>query len=127
MDDNEAIKQAIESENKRLSALEQNNLKEIELLISDNLHYVHANGIAENKREYMSKLSSGERRYHRFCPVERDAHQENECIFIYGLADMEVQVPRGLVKQRLIYTAVYPMKDSETPKLLSWHSTRVSG
>ena len=49
-----------EIEDRRFRAMASNDLKALEHLLPDDLHYVHANGAVEDKAEFLRKLTSGE-------------------------------------------------------------------
>lgn len=116
------IDQVIEVENRRFKALSSSDMDVIRDTLADDLRYVHANGVEEDKAEFLRKLISGERRYLSFVPVKRTARHENGLTFIFGEADMEVEKKDGVVRNRLIYTAVY--RGGESAQLVAWQATK---
>lgn len=116
------IDQVIEVENRRFKALSSNDMDVIRDTLADDLRYVHANGVEEDKAEFLRKLISGERRYLSFVPDKRTARHENGLTFIFGEADMEVEKKDGVVRNRLIYTAIY--RGAESAQLVAWQATR---
>lgn len=99
-----------------------NDLQALDGLLEDDLHYVHANGMVEDKAEFLRKIRSGERRYRRFASRGREARHEGSFTFIFGEAEVEVNTQIGLVQNVLAYTAIY--RDSEHPRLMAWHAVK---
>ncbi|QUM71023.1 nuclear transport factor 2 family protein [Sphingopyxis granuli] len=122
MNENGVIAKVLNAEDRRFDALAANDLNYLPDTLADDLRYVHANGLVEDKLEFLRKLTSGERRYLSFVAVDRRAYAENGFVFVYGDAEMEVERKEGKISNRLTYTAVY--RDGETPQLMSWQSTK---
>lgn len=102
-----------------------NDLVALENLLEDDLHYVHANGMVEDKAEFLRKIRSGERKYRQFASRGREVRHEGGLSFVFGEAAVEVFTKLGLVQNLLVYTAVY--RDAENPKLLAWHAVKAFG
>jgi len=117
-----SINRTVASEEARFAAMSVNNLDALESLLEDDLHYVHANGMVEDKAEFLRKIRCGERRYRRFTSRSRQVLSEGGFTFVFGEADVEVDTTRGLVQNVLVYTAIY--RDTETPRLLAWHAVK---
>ena len=115
----------IASEEARFAAMSRNDLNALEGLLEDDLHYVHANGMVEDKAEFLRKIRSGERLYRRFAARSRQSRHENGFTFVFGEADVEVDTKKGFVKNVLAYTAIY--RDAPQPRLLAWHAVKAFG
>lgn len=115
----------IASEEARFAAMSRNDLNALESLLEDDLHYVHANGMVEDKAEFLRKIRSGERLYRRFASRSRQSRHENGFTFVFGEADVEVDTKRGFVQNVLAYTAIY--RDAPQPRLLAWHAVKALG
>src|SRR6478672_11874174 len=85
-----AIERVVASEQARFAAMSANDLGAIAELLEDDLHYVHANGMVEDKAEFLRKIRSGERRYRRFECRNRKTRNENGFTFVFGEAEVEV-------------------------------------
>lgn len=119
------IARAIASEEARFAAMSANDLGAIAELLEDDLHYVHANGMVEDKVEFLRKIRSGERRYRRFASRCRQARHESGFTFVFGEAEVEVNTRVGLVQNVLAYTAIY--RDADEPRLMAWHAVKALG
>jgi hypothetical protein len=115
-------KEIFEIEDRRFRAMASNDLKALEDLLPDDLHYVHANGAVEDKAEFLRKLTSGERIYRRFEAISRIAKHEKEFTFVFGEAEVEVDRAAGNLKNRLTYTAVY--RNHPEPRFFAWHAVK---
>ena len=115
----------IASEEARFAAMSRNDLSALEGLLEDDLHYVHANGMIEDKAEFLRKIRSGERLYRRFASRSRETRHEHGFTFVFGKAEVEVDTKSGLVKNVLAYTAIY--RDASLPRLLAWHAVKAPG
>jgi hypothetical protein len=115
-------KDVFEIEDRRFRAMASNDLKALDLLLPEDLHYVHANGAVEDKTEFLRKLSSGERIYRRFEAVSRVARHEKEFTFVFGDADVEVDRAAGRLTNRLTYTAIY--RHHPELKFFAWHAVK---
>src|SRR3546814_15057070 len=105
MPENEFEKLLFETEDRRFGALSSSDIDTLAPMLADDLTYVHANGLAEDKGEFLRKIVSGERRYLRFVATKRRVHQEGELIFVFGEADMAVERQDGPLSHSLVYTA----------------------
>lgn len=113
------------SEEARFAAMSANDLDALEDLLEDDLHYVHANGMVEDKAEFLRKISSGERHYRRFASRSRQTRHESGFTFVFGEAEVEVDTKAGLVQNVLAYTAIY--RDAPQPRLMAWHAVKARG
>jgi hypothetical protein len=122
---NTMLSLVVTSEEARFAALSSNDLGALEGLLEDDLHYVHANGMIEDKTEFLRKIQSGERRYRRFAARDRKMRHESGFTFVFGEAEVEVDTKAGFVKNVLAYTAIY--RDASQPRLLAWHAVKALG
>src|SRR3546814_1753655 len=106
MPENEFEKLLFETEDRRFGALSSSDIDTLAPMLADDLTYVHANGLAEDKGEFLRKIVSGERRYLRFVATKRRVHQECELNFVLGEADMAVNRQARTISHRIVYTAV---------------------
>ena len=119
------VSRSVASEDARFAAMSANDLSALEGLLEDDLHYVHANGMVEDKAEFLRKIRSGERRYRRFALRARQTRHESGFTFVFGEADVEVDTQAGHVKNVLTYTAIY--RDAPQPRLMAWHAVKARG
>jgi ketosteroid isomerase-like protein len=109
-------------EDRRFAAMASGDLEALAPLLAEDLHYVHANGMIEDKREFLRKLSSGERRYLAFRAVERTCRRDGDFTFVFGEAEVEVDRAAGRLSNRLTYTAIY--RHRPEPSFLAWHAVK---
>jgi ketosteroid isomerase-like protein len=109
-------------EDRRFAAMTAGDLIALDALLADDLHYVHANGMVEDKIEFLRKIRSGERRYLTFTSIERRMHREGICIFVFGEAGVAVDRSGDILRNRLTYTAIY--RDGAGPRFFAWHAVK---
>lgn len=119
------VSRVVISEDARFAAMSTNDLPVLQDLLEEDLHYVHANGMVEDKTEFLRKISSGERRFRCFASRSRKTRYENGFTFVFGEAEVEVDTKAGLVKNVLTYTAIY--RDASQPRLMAWHAVKALG
>lgn len=118
----ETTEQVFAVEDQRFVAMSRNDVVTLAELLPDDLHYVHANGMVEDKAEFLRKITSGERQYRHFAATKREAHHEGDFTFVFGEADVEVDRAAGKLKNKLTYTAVY--RNRPAPQLYAWHAVK---
>lgn len=116
------VSRAVACEDARFAAMSANDLGALEGLLEDDLHYVHANGVVEDKAEFLRKVRSGERRYRRFALRSRQTRHESGFTFVFGEAEVDVDTTKGRVTNVLTYTAIY--RDAPAPRLMAYHATK---
>jgi hypothetical protein len=89
--------------------------------LADDLRYVHASGLIEDKREFLQKISSGQRRYLSVTPHARRAFVEGGFGFVCGESETIVQRMNDQLCMRIVHTAVYRL--GERPRLMVWQAT----
>ena len=57
------ISAALAFEDRRFAAMAASDISELNQVLADDLHYTHANGMVEDKAEFIRKIASGERAY----------------------------------------------------------------
>jgi ketosteroid isomerase-like protein len=117
-----AVQEVYDLEDRRFGAMSANDLQGLAELLAEDLHYVHANGMVEDKTEFLRKIVSGERRYLQFRGAGRRAHREGGFTFVFGEAEVEVERTAGRLKNRLTYTAIY--RDGPGPRFFAWNAVR---
>jgi len=108
-------------EDQRFAAMSSSDIDALQELLADDLHYVHANGIVEDKAEFLRKILSGERKYLKFKSLHREARQEGGFTFVFGEVDIEVERAAGFLKNQLVYTAVY--RHASEPRFCAWQAS----
>lgn len=107
----------LQCEDRRFAAMAASDIQTLEEVLADDLHYTHANGMVEDKAEFIRRIVSGERRYQAVRLVHREASAQPGFVAVFGQVEVEVQRASGLLVNRLDYTAIY--RDSD-PRLFAW-------
>lgn len=108
-------------EDRRFQAMAASDLDELERVLADDLHYTHANGMVEDKAEFIRKISSGERIYQNVTLVSRTLSSQPGFTAVFGQVDVEVMRTAGLLLNRLDYTSIY--RDGD-PRLFAWSAVQ---
>src|SRR3546814_18132505 len=83
-----------------------NDVDALQLLLADDLHYVHSNGVVEGQAEFLRKITSGARRFRSFRGVERNARRAAGFPFVFGDAEVPADRAAGFLKNRITYTTI---------------------
>lgn len=108
---------ALACEDRRFSAMATSNLAELSEVLADDLHYAHANGMVEDKAEFIRKIAEGERRYEAVRLIRREASPQPGFVAVFGQVEVQVMRASGLLVNTLDYTAIY--RDAD-PRLYAW-------
>lgn len=116
-------KAILDAEIARFKAQTQQDAMALQLLLHDDLYYLHSNGLVEDKSDFITSVNSGKITYQEMYPVERRLRRFGKTAIITGLVKV-----RGLYEGQafdidLYYTSVY-RKERGRWQLLSWQSTR---
>lgn len=112
-------------EDRRFAAMAASDIAALETLLPSEPHYVHANGMVEDKAEFLRKIASGERRYRDFHAIARTIRRDGDFTFVFGEAAVEVDRAAGRLANRLTYTAVY--RNRPEIRFLAWHTVKSLG
>lgn len=112
---------ALASEDRRFAAMATSDLAALNEVLADDLHYTHANGMVEDKAEFMRRIASGEREYRAVRPIHRTASAQNGFVAVFGQVEVEVMRKAGMLVNRLDYTAIY--RDGD-PRLFAWSAVK---
>lgn len=113
--------QAIAMEDRRFKAMATSEMSELQAVLADDLHYTHANGMVEDKAEFLRKIASGERTYQNVTMVDRRVSSQPGFTAIFGQVKVEVMRKAGLLVNTLDYTAIYRDHD---PRLFAWSAVK---
>src|SRR3546814_15539250 len=76
-------------EDARFDAMTNNDVDALQLLLADDLHYVHSTGVVEGKAEFLRKITSGARRFSSSRGFARNARRAGGFTFAFGAASTE--------------------------------------
>jgi len=108
----------------RFRAMVENDLEHLAALLSEDLVYVHTDGIVESKPEFLARLRSGSLRYRSIEPTDVRVRTFGNAAIVTGRSQMAV-TNGGVDREFAIrYTAVYAVRVNRW-QLVSWQSTRI--
>lgn len=108
---------ALASEDRRFAAMAASDVEILDAVLADDLHYTHANGMVEDKAEFIRRIVSGARRYQQVRLVHRTASAQPGFVAVFGQVEVHVMRASGLLVNQLDYTAIY--RDCD-PRLFAW-------
>lgn len=115
---------AIAMEDRRFAAMATSDIAELQAVLADDLHYTHANGMVENKAEFIRKITSGEREYRSVTLIGRTVSAQPGFTAVFGQIEVDVMRAAGPLINRLDYTAIYRDND---PRLFAWSAVKSLG
>lgn len=113
--------QALALEDRRFAAMAASDIDELEAVLADDMHYTHANGMVEDKAEFIRKITSGERDYQEVRLIGRTVSRQAGFTATFGQIEVVVMRAAGLLVNRLDYTAIY--RDAD-PRLFAWSAVK---
>lgn len=118
-----ASKVAIEAqEQRRIAAVVGGDLDTLAGLLSEDLVYVHNNGMRETKAQYLA--TAGTIDYRVFDPREVSVRLYGDVGIVNGHAAIEVSFQGQDVAMTVRYTAVYAL-EGDVWRMVSWHASAV--
>ncbi|MFQ3895919.1 DUF4440 domain-containing protein [Sphingobium sp. GW456-12-10-14-TSB1] len=115
---------AVAMEDRRFGAMATSNIDELQAVLADDLHYTHANGMVEDKAEFIRKITSGEREYRAVRLIGRKVVSQPGFTAVFGQVEVDVMRTAGPLINRLDYTAIYRDHD---PRLFAWSAVKSLG
>jgi len=114
-----------EVDQQRFRAMTANDVDSLATLLSEDLVYVHSDGMVESKGEFLQRLRSGALRYHSIEPMEVSVRSYGRAAVVTGRARIDVTNAAARRSLDMRYTAVYRSKGHRW-QLVSWQSTRIA-
>jgi hypothetical protein len=112
-------------EARRYAAMVAANREALEPLLSDDLSYIHSNGIRETKAQFLDAVQAGDIRYTSIQPTETLVRDEGRWAMLTGVVRMTVVLGGKEQSARLFYTAIYE-RTRPGWQLVSWQTTRAA-
>jgi Domain of unknown function (DUF4440) len=111
----------LDTETKRFQAQVQSDVAALKAAIADDAIYIHANGVEQNRDEYLSDVAAGKVRWRSFELNEQVARILGDVGLTHGMMVINVGVDRRI----LVRTSGVYLKRGGQWQLLSWQSTPV--
>jgi ketosteroid isomerase-like protein len=114
----------LDADQARFKAMVGNDLAALDILLADDLVYVHSDAAVESKDQFLDELRSGRMRYRSISPRDVVVRRYGSTAVVTGRLDAAVTRAGADRDIALRYTAVYE-SDGGKWRLVSWQSTRV--
>jgi hypothetical protein len=110
------------AEQARFSAQIEQDTAALQDLLHKDLYYLHSNGLAESKADFIASVRSGKIDYQRMVARDRHFRRYGKTALLTGLVEVEGQYQGRDFSLGLYYTSVY-LKKRRRWQLVSWQST----
>jgi hypothetical protein len=115
-----------EMERDRFRAMVDGDGGVLDVLLAENVCYVHTNGKRETKRQFIDAITAGRRRYRQIEIQSQDVIPAGrETCLVSGRALIEMESKNGALLFPIAYTAVHVQTDGQW-QLLALQATRVA-
>ena len=113
-------------ERERFRAMVDGNGPQLDVLLSDNVIYVHTNGKRETKQQFIDAITAGRRRYRQIEIQSQDVLPVGrETCVVTGRALIEMEANNGALLFPIAYTAIQAQEEGQW-RLIAWQATRCS-
>ena len=119
-----AVDEAKAAEKQRFEVTVKGDYKALDALLGEDLIYVHSNGNVDNEKTFLEGLTSGRSKYKSIEPIEINARQLGEFVFVDGRGKFQVQSNGQTNDLLLTYLDVW-VKRNGTWQMVHWHSARM--
>jgi ketosteroid isomerase-like protein len=124
MSDKDVIQEIESLDAKRSQAILSKDYKALELLIGEDLRYIHSSSVQEDKKQYLDKLASGHYIYHGLDVLQREFRVIGDVVLVNGDLRINVEVAgtKKIVMSR--YLQVWAKRTSGW-QMVSWSSVPI--
>ena len=124
MSDKDVIQEIESLDAKRSQAILSKDYKALELLIGEDLRYIHSSSVQEDKKQYLDKLASGHYIYHGLDVLHREFRVIGDVVLVNGDLRINVEVAgtKKIVMSR--YLQVWAKRTSGW-QMVSWSSVPI--
>ncbi|MEO5820643.1 MAG: nuclear transport factor 2 family protein [Vicinamibacteraceae bacterium] len=112
------------AEKKRFEVTVKGDYKALDAMLADDLIYVHSNGKVDNEKAFLEGLTSGRSKYKSIEPLEMNARQLGEFVFLDGRGKFQVESNGQTNDLLLTYLDVWTKRNG-TWQMVHWHSARM--
>jgi ketosteroid isomerase-like protein len=117
------VQSLLAAEQARFEAMEEKDTAALRLLLTEELTYVHSNGLVEGLTEHLQNIVTGRIVYAEMIPVEHQARRYGRVGLITGVVAVNGMYEGKSFEVKLRYTSVYLRRQGRW-QLLAWQSVR---
>jgi ketosteroid isomerase-like protein len=118
-------REVLAADDGRVKALLANDFAALELLLGDDLTYVHSNGHLDTKTSYIEGLRSGASRYLTMDMSDVSVRALGDTAVLNAKFEATVQVRSGVVNPKPRVLIVYAKRDGRW-QMVAWQSTPIA-
>lgn len=108
----------------RFAAMVRGDLAALDTLLAPDLTYVHTDGTAETKPQFLERLRAGRLRYLEIRPTDRRVREYPPLALVTGRSAMRARSEGRVLRFDIRFTAVYRRMDGRWA-LVAWQATRL--
>ncbi len=96
-------------------------------VLSEELLYIHSNGVQDSKATLIKNIRSGNVEYHSIDLQQADIRTNNQTAWIHGVAKMKVRMGNAVNLTEMVvrYLDIY-QRENGMWKLVAWQSSRLN-
>lgn len=115
----------INLEKQRYAAMTKNDQQFLHKILSDDLTFVHANGVVESKALFLQRLKNKDLIYHSIELKDLNVKMYANCAVVMGVSNIVAQGGKQKVNLDLRFTTVYVKDKTKEWKVVAYQSTRI--
>lgn len=119
-----AQSEVLDAEAQRFIAMTSRDTMALRQMLSDDLVYIHSNGMQETKEAHLKSIRTGAIVYQKMTRKEVQVRKYKKLAITNGVVQVQGLLNNASFELHLLYTAVYKKK-KKTWQLLNWQSTRL--
>jgi ketosteroid isomerase-like protein len=119
-----AVDQVKALEKQRFEVMVKGDYDALDKLLADDLIYVHSNGNRDDEKAFLGNLRAGKSKYNSIEPMEMNARQVGEFVFIDGRGHFQTEGNGQKNDMVLTYLDVWAKRNG-TWQMIQWHSARM--
>jgi len=116
--------EVLSADDRRFEAMRKEDWPALEVVLADDLTYVHSTARLETKAEHVGNLKAGKPHYRGIAPRERKVRVYGGVGVVNGVSEMHVENAGKEQRFTVRYLAVYA-KAGQAWRMIAWQSTRV--
>jgi hypothetical protein len=116
--------QVLQADDERFNAMVKGDVATLDRLLAVELTYIHASARLEDKHAFLYALKSGNTKYLKIIPTERQVHVMGTVAVITGVAAVHVTDRGQDLDMTIRFTNVHVLREGRW-QMVSWQATRL--